>query len=111
MYINFHSIISIYKTLQLFSKLRWDNFSTRRKKRKTTLMFKTNNELTPHIYYLRELFESRSTGFNLTYLRNSENTLFVPKLRTNYMVNEVLVTTGQCCGMSYLIMYEQYALL
>ncbi len=40
---------------------------------------KTINDLTPH--YLRELFEFRSTGYNL---RNSENTLFVPKPRTNY---------------------------
>ena len=42
-------------------------------------MFKTINDLTPH--YLRELFEFFSTGYNL---RNSENTLFVPKPRTNY---------------------------
>ncbi len=44
-------------------------------------MFKTINDLdlTPH--YLRELFQFRSTGYNL---RSSENTLFVPKLRTNY---------------------------
>jgi hypothetical protein len=34
----------------------------------TVLMFKTINELTPH--YLRDLFESRSTGYNL---RNSED--------------------------------------
>ena len=27
------------------------------------------------------------------------------------MVNEVLVKAGQCCGMSYLKMCEQYALL
>ena len=38
------------------------------------LMFKIVNELTPP--YLRELFEYRSTGYNL---KNSENTLFVPK--------------------------------
>ena len=42
-------------------------------------MFQTVNDLTPH--YLRELFQSRSTAYNL---RNSENTLFVPKPRTNY---------------------------
>ena len=44
-------------------------------------MFKTINDLTP--FYLHELFESRSTGYNL---RNSEHTLFVPKLRTNYVM-------------------------
>ena len=37
------------------------------------------NELTPP--YLRELFEYRSTGYNLI---NSEKTLFVSKPRTNY---------------------------
>ena len=40
----------------LFSKLRCDNLSTRRRKHKAMLMFKTVNELTPH--YLRELFEA-----------------------------------------------------
>jgi hypothetical protein len=40
----------------LFSKLRCDNLSTRRRKHKAILMFKTVNELTPH--YLRELFEA-----------------------------------------------------
>ena len=64
---------------ELFSRLGWDNLLIRRKKHKAILMFKTINDLTP--YYLRELFESRSTGYNL---RNSENTLFVPKPRTNY---------------------------
>ena len=63
----------------LFSKLGWDNLLTRRKKHKAILMFKTINDLTP--FYLHELFESRSTGYNL---RNSEHTLFVPKPRTNY---------------------------
>ena len=63
----------------LFSKLGWDNLLTRRKKHKDRLMFKTINDLTP--FYLHELFESRSTGYNL---RNSEHTLFVPKPRTNY---------------------------
>ncbi len=64
---------------KLFGKLGWDNLSIRRKKHKAILMFQTINDLTPH--YLRELFESRSTGYNL---RNSENTLFVPKPRINY---------------------------
>ncbi len=41
-------------------------------------MFKTINDLTPH--YLRQLFESRSKGYNL---RNSENNLSVPQPRTN----------------------------
>ena len=57
----------------------WDNLLTRRKKHKAILMFKTINDLTP--FYLHELFESGSTGYNL---RNSEHTLFVSKPRTNY---------------------------
>ena len=64
---------------ELFGKLGWDNLLVRRKKHRAILMFKTVNDLTPH--YLRELFQSRSTGYNL---RNSENTLFVAKPRTNY---------------------------
>ena len=56
----------------LFSKLSWDNLLTCPKKHKAILMFKTINELTP--FYLHDLFESRSTGYNL---RNSEHTLFI----------------------------------
>ena len=67
------------RSSDLFSKLDWDNLLTRRKKHKAIVMFKTINDLTP--FYLHELFESRSTGYNL---RNSEHTLFVPKPRTNY---------------------------
>ena len=43
------------------------------------MMFKTVHGLTPS--YLHGLFDFRSTGCNL---RNLENTLFVPKPRTNY---------------------------
>ncbi len=68
-----------WDTSELFGKLGWDNLLIRRKKHKAILMFKTVNDLTPH--YLRELFQSRSTGYNL---RNSENTLFVPKPRTAF---------------------------
>ena len=66
-------------TSELFSKLGWDDLSTRRKKHKAIMVFKTVHESTPP--YLHELFDFRSTGYNL---RNLENTLFVPKPRTNY---------------------------
>ena len=66
-------------TSELFSKLGWDDLSTRRKKHKAIMMFKTVHELTPS--YLHKLFNFRSTGYHL---RNLENTLFVPKPRTNY---------------------------
>ena len=87
----------------LFSKLGWDSLLTRRKKHKAILMFKTINDLTP--FYLHELFESRSTGYNL---RNSEHTLFVPKPRTNYgkrsfSYSEVIY------GTIYHKMFEQHA--
>ena len=85
----------------LVSKLGWDNLLTRRKKHKAILMCKTINDLTP--LYLHELFESRSTGYNL---RNPEHTLFVPKPRKNYTVNEVPVIAGQFYGTSYHKMYE-----
>ena len=66
-------------TSELFSKLGWDDLSTRRKKHRAIMMFKTVHELTPS--YLHELFDFCSTGYHL---RNLENTLFVPKPRTNY---------------------------
>jgi hypothetical protein len=55
-------------------------------------MFKTINELIP--LYLRELFESLSTGYTL---RNPKQIIFVQN-RERTMVNEFLVTMGQCCG-------------
>ena len=88
----------------LFSKLGWDNLLTRRKKHKAILMFKTINDLTP--FHLHELFESRSTGYNL---RNSEHTLFVPKPRTRTTVSEVSVIAGQFYGTIYHKMFEQHA--
>ena len=93
-------------TSELFSKLGWDDLLTRRKKHKAIMMFKTVDDLTPS--YLHGLFDFRSTGYNL---RNLENILFVPKPRTNYMVKELLVMTGQSCGMNCLKGYEPYALL
>jgi hypothetical protein len=66
-------------------------------------MFKTINDLTP--FYFHELFESRSTEYNL---RNSEHTLFVPKPRTNYGKRSFSYS-GQFYGTSYHKMYEQHA--
>ena len=71
-------------------------------------MFKTVHELTPP--YLHELFDFRSTGYDL---RNLENTLFVPKPRTNYGKRTFSYDglTGQNCGMNCLKLYEPYVLL
>ena len=69
---------NVSQSSERFGKLGWDDLSTRRKKHKAILMLKTVHDLTP---YLHELFDFRSTGY---YLRNLENTLFVPKPQTNY---------------------------
>ena len=50
---------------------------------------------------------TRPGGYNL---RNLENTLFVPKRRTNYG-KRLLVMMGQSCGMNYLKGYEPYVYL
>ena len=63
----------------LLKRLHWDNLSTRRKKLKAMLMFKTIKGLSP--MYLQNLFSIRSTSYNL---RDSEIKLDLPKPRTNY---------------------------
>lgn len=63
----------------LLNRLRWDYLTTRRKKLKAILMFKTINGLSP--VYLQDLFNIRSTMYNL---RDSEIKLDLPKPRTNY---------------------------
>ena len=60
-------------------RLHWDNISTRRKKLKAMLMFKTIKGLSPMC--LQNLFSIRSTSYNL---RDSEIKLHLPKPRTNY---------------------------
>ena len=63
----------------LLKRLHWDDLSTRRKKLKATLMFKTIKGLSP--LYLQNLFSIRSTSYNLS---DSEIKLDLPKPRTNY---------------------------
>lgn len=63
----------------LLNRLHWDNLSTRQKKLKAMLMFKTIKGLAPA--YLQNLFSIRSTPYNL---RDSEIKLDLPKPRTNY---------------------------
>ena len=71
---------SSYDTSTSFplKRLHWDDLSTRRKKLKATLMFKTIKGLSP--LYLQNLFSIRSTSYNL---RDSEIKLGLPKPRTN----------------------------
>ena len=63
----------------LLTMLHWDNLSTRRKKLKAMLMFKTIKGLSPA--YLQNLFSIHSTSYNL---KDSEIKLDLPKPRRNY---------------------------
>ena len=60
--------------------LGWDNLSTKRKKQKAIIMYKTIHKLTP--VYLQEIFTTRNTNYDL---RDAENKLYVPKPRTDYL--------------------------
>ena len=64
----------------LRGELEWDNLSTRRKKQKLKLMFKTLNDQSPE--YLKGLFMSFSTDYGL---RNNDNKLALPKTRTDFL--------------------------
>jgi hypothetical protein len=64
----------------LLRELGWDNVSTRWKKQKAILMFKTLNNRAPE--YLRNLFSDRNTHYNI---RNAGGKLNVPRPRTDYM--------------------------
>ena len=64
----------------LRGELGWDNLSTRRKKQKLKLMFKTLNDQSPE--YLKGLFIPFSTDYGL---RNSDNKLALPKPRTDFL--------------------------
>ena len=64
----------------LRGELGWDNLSTRRKKQKLKLMFKTLNDQSPE--YLKGLFMPFSTDYGL---RNSDNKLALPKPRTDFL--------------------------
>ena len=64
----------------LLEELEWDNVSTRWKKQKEILMFKTLNNRAPE--YLRNLFIDRNTHYNL---RNAGGKLNLPRPRTDYL--------------------------
>ena len=64
----------------LLEELGWDKVSTRWKKQKAILMFKTLNNSAPE--YLRNLFTDRNTHYSL---RNAEGKLNLPRPRTDYM--------------------------
>ena len=66
--------------IALRGKLGRDNLSTRRKKQKLEIMFKTLNDQFPE--YLKGLFKPFSTDYGL---RNSDNKLPLPKPRTDFL--------------------------
>ena len=61
----------------LRGKLGWDNLSTRRKKQKLKITFKTLNDQSPEY-----LFKPFSTDYGL---RNDDNKLALPKPRTDFL--------------------------
>ena len=64
----------------LLEELGWDNVSTRWKKQKAILMFKTLNNRAPE--YLRNLFTDRNLHYSL---RDTCGKLNLPRPRTDYM--------------------------
>lgn len=68
----------------MLEKLNWDRLSTIRKNHKATLMFKILSNQTPE--YLQELFVPRIGTHNL---RDSENKLWLPKPRTDYLKRSI----------------------
>ena len=64
----------------LLDMLGMDRVSIGRTKQKAILMFKTLNNQAPR--YLQDMFSKRQSLYNTRY---SENTLQVPKPRTNYL--------------------------
>ena len=90
---------------EILSKLGWNEITTRRRKHKAILMFQTFHDLTPP--YLHLLFDFGSKGYNL---RNIENTLFVPKLRTNYGKRASNYERSRLCNELPQSAYEPYIL-
>ena len=64
----------------LLETLKWDKFSSRRRKQKAIMMFKSLNGLAP--VYLQDLFSERNTDYDL---RDSFRKLNLPKPRTDYL--------------------------
>ena len=64
----------------LLETLKWDKLSSRRRKQKAIMMFKSLNGLAPE--YLQDLFSERNTDYNL---RDAFRKLNLPKPRTDYL--------------------------
>ena len=64
----------------LLSTLDWERLSLRRKKQKALMMYKTINDLVSE--YLQILPSQRHSAYNL---RNSEGSLSLSELNTNYL--------------------------
>ena len=64
----------------LLETLKWDKLSSRRRKQKAIMMFKSLNGLAP--VYLQDLFSERNTDYNL---HDAFRKLNLPKPRTDYL--------------------------
>ena len=64
----------------LLETLKWDKLSSKRRKQKAIMMFKSLNGLAP--VYLQDLFSERNTDYNL---RDAFRKLNLPKPRTDYL--------------------------
>ena len=87
----------------LLKRLHWDDLSTRRKKLKATLMFKTIKGLSP--LYLQNLFSIRSTSYNL---RDSEIKL---DRHARTIASVALTTAGRYYGTVYPSIYGKRTVL
>ena len=65
---------------KLLNDLNWDKLVVRRDKQMATLMFKASHGLVPK--YIQTQFDKRSLSYSL---RNQENSLLIPKPRTEYL--------------------------
>ena len=64
----------------LLETLKWDKLSSRRRKQKAIMMFKSLNGLAP--VYVQDLFSERNTDYDL---RDAFRKLNLPKPRTDYL--------------------------
>ena len=73
----------------LLDRLGWDRVSISRTKQKEAVMFKTFNKQMPP--YIQDMFSIHDVYYNI---RRSENILYVPKPRTDYLKVKSWVLRG-----------------
>ena len=81
----------------LLDMLGWDRVSISRTKQKEAVMFKTFNKQMPS--YMQDMFSIHDVYYNI---RRSENILYVPKPRTDYVkVKSWALYFGMDCHPNY----------